>query len=288
MKIYENHNLVKQLKRNVFLIESNDVYFVLKKLKKSSNIIDLMNQRNKANFKRELFVIKSLASDGNKSFRVPKLIETDNKTYFILEYMDSFSNNHIIYNQRVINAMIDFNNYILPHMKISKYRNMFLFTLFSILNTKKLLRIQEKFSLILNLIMINSKIKKGSSRLIHGDLRRGYNLNYYNNITTIIDFESSFIERKFTLYDIVNSSNDSKNKKFFKKNVLIYIKQNQITTKYSDIILISYVCLIRSLLVNLNSFDNDTSSIISIIREHFLDIDLFTHWFQSNNEILSF
>lgn len=52
--------------------------------------------------------------------------------------------------------------------------------------------------------------------------------------------------------------------------------------------LISYVCLIRSLLVNLNSFDNDTSSIISIVREHFLDINLFTHWFQSNNEILSF
>lgn len=288
MKIYENHNLVKQLKRNVFLIESNDVYFVLKKLKKSSNIIDLMNKRNKANFKRELFVIKSLASDVAKSFRVPKLIETDNKTYFILEYIDSFSNNHIIYNQRVINAIVDFNNHILLHMKISKYRNMFLFTLFSILSTKKLLKIQEKLSLILNLIMINFKIKKGRSRLIHGDLRRGYNLNNYGSTTTIIDFESSFIERKFTLYDIVNSSNDPKNKKFFKKNVLIYIKQNQITTKYNDIMLISYVCLIRSLLVNLNSFDNDTSSIISIVREHFLDINLFTHWFQSNNEILSF
>src|SRR5690554_6341515 len=84
----------KKLKKNIFLVSKNDIKYIVKikynpriEKKYLSIFIDKLGLTN-IHFNKELSILKYLTNQEFLNFKYPKLFETDNKTYFIIDFID--------------------------------------------------------------------------------------------------------------------------------------------------------------------------------------------------------
>ena len=284
--ISKNHKLISKIKDGVFLVTYNNVKYVMKRHRSVSDISIVRSLRNKKAFKTELNLIMSLKS--NTYFRIPKLIETDYRTYYILTYFEVFEKESI-FDISIVKSILKFNTENGSLDNFHSYVNTFLMTFISLTKTLSSIGLRNYLKIVANISLNGINIKKREPILLHGDLRRSFNLRYEEDVVYFIDFESIYKEKKYLLYDIINFSNDVTRGVFYKANVSYFIKLYNLHDDKIDIseeVRIAYLCLLRSLLVNLNSFDTDTKHVVEWIIKYFVDFNFFTKWYSENIDLL--
>ena len=284
--IYSKHKIIKKIKDGVFLIVVNGDKYLMKKPRIKHGVSITRQIRNYRAFKTELNLLSRLKS--NSYYKVPNIIETDYKTYYILDYFESFEKD-LIYEISLVESILKYN--IINGSIIDQYlySKTILLTFISLSKALSLIGIKNYLSICKSITLNNLSIKVRKTVLIHGDLRRGYNIRYANNTAYYIDFESNYIEKKYVLYDIVNFSNDVSNGFFYKINISHYLKiynQGYESIKKNEELKIVYLCLLRSLLVNMSSFNTDKNNVIYLIIKYFVNYHEFSKWYSNNQDVL--
>lgn len=174
-------------------LKSKDYYFGFEKL------MSLFNFQFNTELKFNIFLQKN-----EVFFLYPKLIETDNKTYFLFEYIDGKNGiSEKSDKKKLVHNYFDFQslNYT-PNMFLSKIYNVNLSYLRAVFSSIKYPTLV--FKLILIFFKLNFSQKKLSRVVIHKDLKNYQNTISVDDKTYFIDFANVTIEKKWIMLDIVD------------------------------------------------------------------------------------
>jgi len=278
-----NHSVkilnLEEINDRVFLITANESKLILKlntttgDAKISERILELFNFP----FKNELKINNSLNSMNILSFKYPRMLFTDQKSYMIFEYIKGgLSNYNTIPHKFKKKFLLEYYKFLsLAEIGLKPHGG----KLTTLLRNHNILILRVIFGKLINLnlllfyniviISVKSNIKQKKIQkkfLLHGDLNKNQNYINVNNNIYFIDFASVKLSSKWIFVDILTFIYDKNtnllNLKLLKEYIyLLDFNENQISLK--EQLLISYIinyhhCMTLS---NIRAFEETINNI---------------------------
>lgn len=311
---YKNRilNIMKELGCNVKSIEQihnlsytvicEDEKYIVKfaKYKKGSNFsknsLEKIISRKYLN--TEINIYEYLNSISLKYFNTPKLIAFKRNQYIVIQYIDDITKINIAKHEKdIINALYEYNCILIEYKNLNFQSRIFnafkrsnfkiiYFTLskcFKFLNIKEMLKIYY-------IILINTMKQKKFNHpiLLHKDITTiKKNIFFSNESILLIDFESTVVESRWILLDVIDLAFcDFKINGTVINHYLEKIKKgNKITEKIhlnSQI----RICVLYRVLEYLSGVDDieieTTKDYLNFFKKVLLNDDGFNSWIEEN------
>ena len=214
------------------LFDSNNKNFITLNIDDEKYFIK--KNTNKKRVKRETFVNDLLQKPANSNKIIPVLI-CIHHPLLIFEYVPHFqfdfsNDNHI---ESFTSAILVFQDLIREIGQVDKLKLILSTSPLQVSAIRLSLLILKKNNIRLfyktNYILLKllSTTKKGKPVLLHKDLRRNNNYRFSNNSFDFkfVDLESTTIESKFSMYDLIVFSFDTQNTTLDTKIIRSYLKK---------------------------------------------------------------
>lgn len=248
---------------NVFILTRNNNHYFAKFKKNPrhatkflSQLMDLIGFTNIL-FEKELAILQSLNKISFNSFKYPKLVDSDNRTYFITEYIDGKSQIKLnkYTKESIIEALTEFHKHahLMQLHKSHKFISFLVKPMSFILRTSvtnvlkycgptvavKVLALSAK--------MVLRNNKQSNFILSHSDIRQEVFIEYpddnvfFQNLMIdknekiyFIDFGSTVILKRFFMIDIVNLAFNARKEKLNWQWIKDFLKNMDSWISYTE------------------------------------------------------
>lgn len=290
---------LKKVGKSSFLVKNKDCLYInknnLKPVSISGRILHIIVGVS-IKFKNELMVNKEINLKKFKNFKYPKMVDTDNDSYMVFEYLDGIEgiNTTNIYCTNLIKSLVEFqtSDYKLRHILIRKISIKILRLplnvmrrAFTMINSTISLRIALKIlKVLIKSSYYQKKLNKGF--WIHNDLLPNNLITINNKTIYIIDFENTLYECKWVLTDIVDISYNIDNMQFDFELVLYYLnelKKKCIPISNIKIDIQVRLVLIRRMLQSLSSkrySNKEKENFLDFLCNVLLNDNRYNCWFK--------
>lgn len=259
----------------------------------------IRNYLSNVYFKTEIAVLDSLDGTNMIYLGYPRLISTDHKNYLILEFIhgDKGWDENLLGTANVVEAIREFNT--LPHNKKTKIElqavlNMFNGPFLKVIRWCISL-LPMKFGLGVSIQTLKTiyRLDKGTQTiripfLVHGDLFRRNNILTTKEGISLFDFESSILEHKWILADIIDLA--TKDDFTFNRNLFweyidslkkdgIELKEAYIKNNVRMILIYRVLCCLvyKKRPVSLNQND-----LIAFLTNNLMEDSVYNIWYELN------